>query len=124
MVYLDRLKPIGKPNMSGSLKDSMPKVVKKAPPKKPEPPKITGLEQKAVLSSLGASAKSAVLDVFGDVGEDICIGKIQAALQVADDLRIPKKEISFTIDFNDLSKAHQKWKKLQDADEEDWNEDD
>ena len=102
----------------------MPKIVKKAPPKKAEPPKITGLDQKAVILSLGSSAKQAVIDVFGDVGEDICIGKIQAALEVAESLRIPKKEISFFIDFSDLDKAYKKWKKIQDIDEEDWNEDD
>ncbi len=100
----------------------MPKIVKKAPPKKPEPPKITGLDQKAVLFSLGASAKAAVLAVFSEEDDSICQGRIQSVLGVARDLRIPKKEIKFTIDFEELDKANKAFIKLFDT--EDWNDED
>jgi len=98
----------------------MPKIVKKAPPKKPEPPKITGLDQKAVLFSLGASAKQAVLAAFSDEDDSICQGRIQAVLTVAADLRIPKKEITFTINFDELDKANKSFIKLFDS--EDWDD--
>jgi len=98
----------------------MPKIVKKASPKPPLPPKITGLDQKAVLFSLGASAKAAVLAAFSDEDDSICQGRIQAVLNVAKDLRIPKKEITFTITFDELDKANKEFIKLFDS--EDWDD--
>jgi len=100
----------------------MPKIVKKAPPKKPEPPKITGLDQKAVLFSLGASAKAAVLAVFSEEDDTICQGRIQSILGVANDLRIPKEEITFNINFKELDKANKAFVKL--FEDEDWNDGD
>lgn len=100
----------------------MPKIVKKAPPKKPEEPKITGLDQKAVILSVGAAAKAAVLAAFSEEDVSLCQGRIQSVLGVAKDLRIPRKEITFIINFEELHKANEKFMSI--SDEEDWNDKD
>ncbi len=96
-------------------------VTKKGIKEKKPPIEYKGLEAEALKASLATSAKKAIIMIFGNELEDVCLGRIHSVIEMADGLRIAKKDIICKISLEELAKAKRKWEKDQDA--EDWFKD-